>query len=74
MIIMTLDERLVELHDSGCNCCQSLLVACGPELGLTEDQAYRLGTYFGGGMRRPHTSSPVTGAPARGKGPAIPLS
>ena len=59
---MTTEERAVELHKSGCNCCQSILMACCREAGLEEDAAYRLGTFFGGGMRRGEVCGALTAA------------
>ena len=33
------------------NCCQSVLVSFAADLGLTEEQAFALGSNFGAGMR-----------------------
>ena len=33
------------------NCCQSVLVPFAQEMGLTPEQAFRLGSHFGAGMR-----------------------
>lgn len=44
------------------NCCQSILVPFCKECGLTEEQAYRLGAHFGGGMKHGATCGAVTGA------------
>ena len=59
---MDREERACELHRSGCNCAQSILMAYADEAGLTEDSAYRLGTFFGGGMRRGEVCGAVAAA------------
>jgi C_GCAxxG_C_C family probable redox protein len=52
-------ERFLTDH----NCCQSILEIFGPEYGLDEDTALRLGTGFGGGMgRMGEICGAVTGA------------
>lgn len=59
---MTYKEKATELHQSGCNCCQAVLGSCCDALGLDSDTAYRLGAFFGGGMRRGEVCGAVTGA------------
>ena len=49
----------VEVHY---NCCQSVLVPFAQEMGLTEEQAFRLGAHFGSGMRHGSTCGALTGA------------
>ena len=55
------------------NCCQSVLVPFAQEMGLTPEQAFRLGSHFGAGMRHGSTCGAVTSAlmvlGLAGKGP-----
>ena len=51
-----------ERTDVHYNCCQSVLVAFAEDIGLTEEQAYRLGANFGGGMRCGSVCGALTGA------------
>ena len=44
------------------NCCQSVLVPFCQACGLTEEEAYKLGAHFGGGMKHGGTCGAVTGA------------
>ena len=44
------------------NCAQSLLVTFAEEMGLTEQQAYALGSHFGSGMRHGSTCGALTSA------------
>ena len=44
------------------NCCQSVLAAFAGDMGLTEEQAYRLGANFGSGMRCGSACGALTGA------------
>lgn len=44
------------------NCAQSLLVTFAKEMGLTEQQAYDLGSHFGSGMRHGSTCGALTSA------------
>ena len=37
---------------SGCNCCQAVVMAFAPELGLPEETLLRLSSSFGGGVGR----------------------
>ena len=59
---MTHAEQAAEMHRGGCNCCQAILMACSDEAGIDQDTAYRLGTFFGGGMRRGEVCGAVVGA------------
>ncbi len=43
-------ERAVELFDSGYNCSQAVLAAYAPSLGMTEADALKVASGFGGGM------------------------
>lgn len=43
------------------NCCQSVLAAFTGECGITEEQAYRLGSQFGGGMKIGSACGALTG-------------
>lgn len=45
-----------------CNCAQAVLCAWAEEMGLSEEQAFRLGAHFGSGMRHGSTCGAVTGA------------
>ncbi len=61
---MTHLEKAKELRvrtDKHFNCCQSVLVTFAQEMGLTEEQAYNLGTNFGSGMRCGSTCGALTG-------------
>jgi C_GCAxxG_C_C family probable redox protein len=44
------------------NCAQSVLVAFHDVIGLDEEQAYRLGSHFGAGMKMGATCGAITGA------------
>ena len=44
------------------NCCQAVLMAAAPKLGLSEEQAAALGAHFGSGMRHGATCGALTGA------------
>lgn len=44
------------------NCCQSVLVPFAEACGLSKEEAYRLGTHFGAGMKHGATCGAVTGA------------
>ena len=62
---MTHMEKVRELRartDVHFNCCQSVLVAFAQDMGLTEEQAFSLGTNFGGGMRCGSACGALTGA------------
>lgn len=45
-----------------CNCTQSLLVTFASEIGLTPDEAQKLGSFFGGGMMHGSTCGALSGA------------
>lgn len=61
---MTHLEKAQELRartDKHFNCCQSVLVAFAEDMGLTEEQAYDLGSNFGSGMRCGSACGALTG-------------
>lgn len=55
-------EKATKLHESGCNCCQAVIMCCAEQYGLTEEQAYGLGAFFGAGMRCGEVCGAVSGA------------
>lgn len=59
---MTYEEKAKSLHESGCNCCQAVLGACCDRFKMDPETAYRLGAFFGAGMRRGEVCGAVTGA------------
>ena len=62
---MTRLEKAQELRartDVHFNCCQSVLVTYAKEMGLTEEQAFALGSHFGSGMRCGSVCGTLTGA------------
>jgi len=59
---MSYQEKASQLHAEGCNCCQSVIMCCAEKFGLTEEQAYRLGAFFGGGFRCEEVCGAVSGA------------
>lgn len=59
---MTYKEKATELHESGCNCCQAVLGSCCEKFGMEQEMAYRVGAFFGGGMRKGEVCGAVTGA------------
>ena len=44
------------------NCCQSVLMSFAKEMGVSQEQAYRLGANMGAGMRCGEVCGTVTGA------------
>lgn len=60
---MERSEKALEYFDTDFNCSQSVLVAFAKDLGLSEDEALKVATAFGGGMGRQQlTCGAVTGA------------
>ncbi len=59
---MAYSEKAAELHHSGCNCCQAVLCACCEHFDMDQETAYRLGAFFGGGMRRGEVCGAVSAA------------
>ena len=57
-------DRAVELRNSTekhYNCTQTLLCAFADKVGMTEEEAFKLGTHFGGGMKMGATCGAITG-------------
>ena len=59
---MEYGKKATSHHEKGCNCCQSVLMSCCEQFGISEDRAYHLGAFFGAGMRCGETCGAVTGA------------
>ena len=59
---MSYTELATALHESGCNCCQAVIMACCEQFDLTQEQAYGLGAFFGAGMRSGEVCGAVSGA------------
>ena len=59
---MTHEEKAVHYYESGYLCSQSVLAAYAKEYGLTEEQALKLGTCLGAGMRMGEVCGACTGA------------
>lgn len=59
---MTHKERALQYFSDKFHCSQAVLAAFAPELGITEEQALRLGACFGRGMRRGEVCGACTGA------------
>ena len=59
---MTHKERALQYFSDKFHCSQAVLAAFAPELGITEEQALRLGACFGSGMRRGEVCEACTGA------------
>ena len=55
-------EKAVNYFSQKLHCSQSVLAAFADECGITEEKAFRLGSCFGGGMRKGHVCGAVTGA------------
>lgn len=55
-------EKASEYFEAGYNCSQAILAAFSDELDLTEDEALRIASGFGGGMGSGETCGAVTGA------------
>ena len=60
---MTKSEKALEYFNNQFNCSQSVLVAFGPEMGMSENDCLKVSCAFGGGMaRQQKTCGAVTGA------------
>ena len=59
---MTHEEKVVQYYDGGYLCSQAVLAAYAEEYGLTEEQALKLGTCLGAGMRKGEVCGACTGA------------
>lgn len=59
---MMRQEKAVKYFRDGFHCSQAVLASYAEECGLTEEQALKLGSCFGGGMRRGEVCGACTGA------------
>ncbi len=59
---MTYAEKAMESKEKDFNCCQAVLACCSEQFDVSEDLAYHLGAFFGGGMRQAEVCGAVTGA------------
>ncbi len=55
-------EKAVRYYQTGYLCSQAVLASWAEECGITEEQALRLGTCFGTGMRKGEVCGACTGA------------
>jgi C_GCAxxG_C_C family probable redox protein len=56
-------EKALKQFATGCNCCQSITTAFGPDYNLDSQKALKIGAAFGGGMSRlGNTCGAVSGA------------
>ena len=55
-------ERALQCFSDDLHCSQSILAAYSEECGITEEQAFRLGSCFGSGMRRGNVCGACAGA------------
>ncbi len=55
-------EKAIEYFSAGMLCSQAVLAAFSGECGITEEQAFRLGSCFGSGMRKGQVCGACTGA------------
>jgi C_GCAxxG_C_C family probable redox protein len=55
-------EKAVECFEDGFNCSQAILSTYSPDLGVPSEQALKIASGFGGGMRIGSTCGAVTGA------------
>ena len=59
---MTHVEKAIDLFSKKFHCSQAVFAAFAPELGLTEEQALKIGACFGSGMRKGEVCGACTGA------------
>ena len=60
---MSFSEAAVRLHDEKkYNCCQAVFCSACGKCGMDEETAYRLGAFFGAGMRRGEVCGCISGA------------
>ncbi len=59
---MGVKEKATTLHESGFNCAQSVLCACGEYTGLDDTTALAVSGSFGGGVRCGEICGAITGA------------
>ena len=55
-------DRAIKYFAAGMHCSQSVLAAFSEECGISEEQAFRLGSCFGSGMRKGEVCGACTGA------------
>jgi C_GCAxxG_C_C family probable redox protein len=55
-------EKAVKCFEDGYNCSQAIFATYGKEFGISPDQAFKIASGFGGGMRIDGTCGVVTGA------------
>jgi len=55
-------EKAVKCFEDGYNCSQAIFATYGKEFGISPDQALKIASGFGGGMRIDGTCGAVTGA------------
>lgn len=55
-------KQLRDITEKHYNCAQSVLVPFAGEMGLSEEQAYKLGAHFGSGMRHGSTCGALSAA------------
>lgn len=60
--LMNREENAVGIFSEGFNCAQAVLEVFADKTGLERDQAMRVASCFGGGMRRGEVCGAVTGA------------
>ncbi len=59
---MSKAEKAVEIFEDGYNCSQAIFATYAQELGIPFEQAFKIASGFGGGMRIAGTCGAVTGA------------
>lgn len=59
---MDIQEKAAKLHETGFNCAQSVLGACGEYTGLDENTALAVSAGFGGGVRSGEICGAISGA------------
>ena len=59
---MTHKEKALQLFANNFHCSQAVLAAYASECGITEEQALKLGSCFGSGMRKGEVCGACTGA------------
>ncbi len=55
-------DKALEIFSNHMHCSQAVLAAFSKECGITEEQAFRLGSCFGSGMRKGQVCGACTGA------------
>ena len=55
-------EKAVNYFSQKLHCSQAVLASFAEECGITEEEALKLGSCFGGGMRKGHVCGAVSGA------------